>query len=293
MSKKPWMPFDIGDYQRDTGHLTVAEHGAYLMLIMHYWVNGGLPDDERMIARLSRMSADQWAESRDILARLFRDGWRHKRIDEELAKAEEIIGKRKAAANARHGGSKRDADALHVDGACTDTGVPPSPSPEPREEKPPAPVPVAEARALFDELWSVFPRNPTSSEAKAEAAFSATKAEDRASILAAARRYQQWFAEDNAARDRTETAGLRYVPHLAKWIEDGAWRDAGKLAVKSDAIPTVPMVRLDRVLDADLFGACETVRGKSAPSSPWSFSADVVAKARELVADQSNSGAVH
>jgi|GEM_PF-2754709 len=293
MSKKPWMPFDIGDYQRDTGHLTVAEHGAYLMLIMHYWVNGGLPDDERMIARLSRMSADQWAESRDILAGLFRDGWRHKRIDEELAKAEEIIGKRKAAANARHGGNKSDAHAELVDSTSTYTGVPPSPSPEPREEKPPAPVPVAEARALFDLLWSVFPRNPTSSKAKAEAAFSATKAEDRDAILAAARRYRQWFAEDCAARGRTVDAGRRYAPHLAKWIEDGAWREVGSVTAGAAQTPTVPMVRLDRVLDAALFAACEAVRQKAAPSSPWSFSADVVAKARELVAEQSSSGAVH
>lgn len=297
MSKKPWMPFDIGDYQRDTGHLSVAEHGAYLMLIMHYWVNGGLPDDERMIARLSRMSPDQWAESRDILAGLFRDGWRHKRIDEELSKADEIIGKRKAAANARHSGSKRDAHAELVDSTCTDTGVPPSPSPEPREEKPRPPVTVAEeARAFFDELWAAFPQNPTSSEAKAEAAFSATKAEDRDAILAAARRYRQWFAEDCVARKRTETAGLRFAPHLATWLADEGWRDAAALPVKAEqGQQTIPMTKLDRDHDHDLWKRCEDIMGKKAPTdgTEWWFLEDVVARARQAMAEQSNSGAVH
>lgn len=289
-SSPPWMPFNVGDYLRDTGHLTVVEHGAYLLLIMRYWQDGGLPDDEKLIARYAHLTAEQWSESKDVLVALFDEGWKHKRIDAELAKAIEIIGKRKTAGQQRQ--STRSASAEQMVDTSSYTGVPPSPEQLPVQL--PAPVPVAGARALFDELWSVFPQNPSSREAKAEAAFSATKAEDRDTILAAARRYRQWFTEDNTARERTETAGLRYVPHLSKWIEDGVWRDAANLAVKADpAAPVVPMVRVDRVLDADLFAACEAVRGKPTPTSPWSFTVDVVKAARQAMAEQSNSGAVH
>lgn len=121
------MPLYVDTYLADTGHLTTLEHGAYMLLIMHYWQKGGLPADERMIARVARMTADQWIESREVLAMLFGDGWTHKRIDAELAKATEIIGKRKAAAEHMH--SKRHAHAEQVQSTCSDMRVPPSPSP--------------------------------------------------------------------------------------------------------------------------------------------------------------------
>ena len=125
MSNRAWMPLHIADYLADTGHLTVAEHGAYMLLIMAYWQRGGLPTDERMIARMARMTPDQWAESRDVLADLFAEGWRHKRIDAELAKADEIIEKRKIAASAMHKRRKSGAHAEHMQSTCSDTRVPP------------------------------------------------------------------------------------------------------------------------------------------------------------------------
>ena len=123
MSKRHWMPLDIGDYLKDTGHLTATEHGAYLLLIMRYWSDGKLPADERLIARYSRMTPEQWSESRDIIAAFFDAGWTHRRIDEEIAKAEELIDKRRAAATARY---TKPASAVHVQSISTDTGVPPS-----------------------------------------------------------------------------------------------------------------------------------------------------------------------
>lgn len=122
-SNRAWMPLHIGDYLKDTGHLNATEHGAYLLLIMHYWQNGSLPDNERLIARIARLDAAQWEESRDVLAMLFSYGWTHRRIDAELAKADEIIEKRRKAANKRHDDSKRDARAVHVHSKCSDTGA--------------------------------------------------------------------------------------------------------------------------------------------------------------------------
>lgn len=152
MSNRHWMPLDIGAYLKDTGHLTVAEHGAYLLLIMRYWEDGGLPSDERLIARYSHMSPDQWAESRDILAAFFDEGWKHGRIDAEIAKAEELIGKRRDAANQRH--SKSNAHAEQVQSNSSDTGVPHSHKPSSTlrsdDSAPARPTPRQRLEAVLD-----------------------------------------------------------------------------------------------------------------------------------------------
>ena len=40
----------IGDYLQDTTRLSTEQQGAYLLLIMDYWTNGPLPDDDAALA---------------------------------------------------------------------------------------------------------------------------------------------------------------------------------------------------------------------------------------------------
>lgn len=135
-----WMPLYIADYLKDTIHLSAAEHGAYMLLIMRYWQDGGLPADEKMVARYSRLSPAEWAESRDVLISLFGPNWSHPRIDEELAKASGIIDKRRHAAEQMHAkrtaikDASAPACAEQVQCANSDTRVPYL-SPSPREEE--------------------------------------------------------------------------------------------------------------------------------------------------------------
>jgi len=102
----PRMSLHIGDYKKDTGHLRAAEHGAYLLLIMHYWATGGLPDDDRQLAVIACMKNREWKQWKPVLQAFFHDGWKHKRIDEELRLAQEKY-ERRATAGASGGNATR------------------------------------------------------------------------------------------------------------------------------------------------------------------------------------------
>lgn len=95
---RPWMPFYVADYLADTGHLTTTQHGAYLLLIMHYWRTGGLPDDDKKLAKITRLPLKIWTDGvRPDLELLFQPGWKHKRIEKELERQNDIALKRAIA----------------------------------------------------------------------------------------------------------------------------------------------------------------------------------------------------
>jgi len=82
-----WMPLVIGDYLKDTTRLTTEQHGAYLLLIMSYWVDGPPANDDEDLGAITGLDAKAWKKNRPKLERFFRieDGrWRHKRIDMEI-----------------------------------------------------------------------------------------------------------------------------------------------------------------------------------------------------------------
>lgn len=91
---RPWMPMYWGNYFGDTRHLTRGQHGAYLLLIAHYWMTGGLPDDDQQLATISCSTREEWLADKPVLQRFFYDGWKHKRIEAELKRQMEVYAKR-------------------------------------------------------------------------------------------------------------------------------------------------------------------------------------------------------
>lgn len=56
------MPFHTDAYLADTRHLTIEEHGAYLLLLMCAWRSPGcrLPHDDKKLARMVGVSPAKW-----------------------------------------------------------------------------------------------------------------------------------------------------------------------------------------------------------------------------------------
>jgi uncharacterized protein YdaU (DUF1376 family) len=83
----------IGDYMRDTGTLSVAEHGAYLLMLMHHYATEKPLPTGRELHRLLRAETKADREAIDSVASKFwyagADGQLfNKRADAELIRAE-------------------------------------------------------------------------------------------------------------------------------------------------------------------------------------------------------------
>lgn len=136
-----WMPLWIGDYLADTQHLTRDEHGAYLLLLMAYWRNGGpLSDDDKRLAATVKASPKEWRNLRETMAEFFTvfgGVWSHKRADKEIAesmsRSEKNASRASRAAQARWGKSGQSAqpsdDAPSIPQALHEQCPSPSPSP--------------------------------------------------------------------------------------------------------------------------------------------------------------------
>jgi uncharacterized protein YdaU (DUF1376 family) len=167
LSAPPYMKLYIADYHGDTTHLDCREHGAYLLLLMAMWRAGGkLPLDDAKLAKLAKLSRDEWDEIREtVLAFFKRRGavLTHKRLAAELEHYGDVVEKRKTAAKAR--GQKKTNESSELASAnagAFDQHLTAKPEPEPEPE----PVVIeepssSEARAR---LWMA-----RLEEAKAEA----------------------------------------------------------------------------------------------------------------------------
>jgi uncharacterized protein YdaU (DUF1376 family) len=109
-----WMPLYVADYLRKTTRLTTEQHGAYMLLIMDYWVNGAPPDDDVALAQIVRLPLNVWRKHRVVILAFFsvKDGkWVHDRIEDERMKAFAITEVRRKGGQARQQISKASAQA--------------------------------------------------------------------------------------------------------------------------------------------------------------------------------------
>jgi len=122
---------NIGDYARDTGHLSVLEHGIYRLLLDWCYLNEKPITTEQAI----RIARGNPVETQSVLSEFFQrtdEGWTHKRVQREVAYYHD-----KAEKNRQNGskGGRPKANANPV-GSQTDANRNPNQEPITNNQEP-------------------------------------------------------------------------------------------------------------------------------------------------------------
>lgn len=220
MQRVTWWP---GDYLRDTGDLSLVEHGAYRVLLDHYYsTDGRLKADQAALFRICRAMTEEEQAAVGKVVRLFfttdAEGNLHnKKADEIIAENTAYIAAAKEAG--KKGSAKRWGNGKPI-GSPTATPI-----------GNPMRTPIAASTSTntknhsavftapdgFLQFWSVWPKSPRKvGRAPCLAKWVANGLEDRAAeIIAhvnALKTTKQW-------RDGFDPAPLTYL-NQRRW-EDG------------------------------------------------------------------------
>lgn len=241
MSAKSWMPFYVADYLADTGHLTTSEHGAYLLLIFHYWQRGALPNDDSRLAGIARLSLSEWLAIRSTVKEFFSEGWRHARVDSEKATSLERHERRVNAG--RRGGEAKAAssNASAAPVATLEQGhTQPQPQPQP-QLKPEKKAPAKKASKFaysddYEKFWAGYPDKTNQSKSEAFGEWKKLSQEDRETCLASLPAFASYCAKNP---DYTMLHAVRYIRHRRF---DGYAEAVAAREIVSRAEPVISLV---------------------------------------------------
>lgn len=169
----------LGDYARDTAHLSLVEHGAYLLLLHHHYATEApLPADKAVVCRIVRATTKAEVAAIDAVLREFWTltdaGWVNGRASEELLAASALrdLNREKGKLGGRPAKAEENPPAFsrlspgEPDGIADGlTEQKPSQTPDTRHQKrrgdnPPLPPaaapPVVLPPGLAPETWKAF-----------------------------------------------------------------------------------------------------------------------------------------
>lgn len=126
MSKQDVFPLSVSSYVADTQHLGLEQHGAYLLILMAMWRAGGeLPNDEKMLANICRLTVSKWRKiAGPVMALLTIEGAKitQNRLRKEAENLKQIS--RANAQNGRAGGIAKSLKTKDADVATASKSLP-------------------------------------------------------------------------------------------------------------------------------------------------------------------------
>jgi uncharacterized protein YdaU (DUF1376 family) len=206
----------IGDYRRDTAHLSLLEHGIYRQLMDTYYLSEEpIPSEtEQVMRRLAARTEQERTAVEMVLSEFFLlvDGvWKHARCDAEI----EAYHRRAeaSASNGKHGGrppgkpsKTKQVNSRVPNGKAT------------TNHKPITNIsPSAEDLELFERFYTAYPRKV--GKVPALRAFVARQpTPELVALMIAA-------IEKQGLRAKCQSGDAQFVPHPATWLNAARWED--------------------------------------------------------------------
>jgi uncharacterized protein YdaU (DUF1376 family) len=217
----------IGDYLRDTGTLSVSEHGAYLLMLVNLYATEKPLPSGKELHRLLRAGSKAERDAVDCVVQKFwtetPEGLVNARAEREFGKAEHqrTVNRNVGKLGGRPKRKETESETESV--SESEPNHNPNQTPDTRHQtntpKPPrgAGGSVHEFPPGFERLWSAYPKK-VGKDAAAKA-FAKRRPDDGliARMLAAVAKQAQ--------SDQWRKDGGQFVPHLATWLNQGRWED--------------------------------------------------------------------
>lgn len=234
----------IGDYRRDTGHLTMTEHGAYaLMLDALYATRKPLPAHEsRLFRLLGAIDPDEQAAVRMVLAEFWArsdGGWTNPRAMKEIAKADEQATTNRRIAHEReqkkstNRSTNRDTNRSTNDEPNHSHSHTPEPDLQPEKVNGVCPEPK-QVRSGPAPVFLTLPLAKNGDETEITEAMLAewTEAYPGVDVPQALRNMRQWLIQNPTRRKTKRGIGRFIVTWLAKEQDRGG---SGKATAQQES----------------------------------------------------------
>jgi uncharacterized protein YdaU (DUF1376 family) len=221
--------FHIGDYRRDTAHLSLLEHGIYRqMLDLYYLSESPLPSDEEKLMRMLCVRiADEVRAFKNVLADFFvltEKGYEQSRCLKAISEYRAKSGKASDSANARWRREKENKDAnamrTHSEGNANH---------KPLTNKPLTNTPLPpKGDEDFVSFWKAYPKK----DGKGYALKAWLKAK-KSKILPPVNIILEAISTEKQSKKWTKDNG-QFIPNPATWINGQGWENSAGKGEKED-----------------------------------------------------------
>lgn len=240
---------NLGDLMGGTSRMDGTEFGAYALLFLNCYQDSThtLPADDEEIRIIARVSPKVWRRIRDKVMKKFvrtADGWRHKRVEEEIAKM--LRKSSKNSANALERWKTPNANALpegeevasgsHCESDATQ-------NPKSKTKKP-----SSYNDPEFEKFWFAWPHERRCEKPKAYREWKEAKRKCPPERLL---EYEARYLDGKQAKEG-------FAPYPARWLKYERWLE---VMDAKDGLGKIDVTMDDVNGDSEFLGILQQLRG--------------------------------